>query len=171
MEETIRPLSFGMLLPCLRTQYLLRTNGVVSMSNPNSSFPHTNRVIRDLCVYINISSSCPGFSIYDVAIYYWLCDGTVKSSLQRKLFLYQTPPRLDPRPQNWRAQKIILLTKKPKITSPEQSFTVMALNLRQKQTGISLSGSSSCFRSKTHFVSLVFGSWSPNFIFHFVWFE
>jgi hypothetical protein len=31
----------------------------------------------------------------------------------------------------------------------EQSFTDMALNLCQKQTGISLSGSSSCFRLKT----------------------
>lgn len=26
MDETMRPLSFGMLLPCLKTQYLLRKN-------------------------------------------------------------------------------------------------------------------------------------------------
>jgi hypothetical protein len=42
MEETIRPLSFGMLLPCLRIQYLLRTNDVVSMSDPNGSFTQSH---------------------------------------------------------------------------------------------------------------------------------
>lgn len=37
-EETMSPFSFGMLLPCLRTQYLLRRNGVVAMFAAAVSF-------------------------------------------------------------------------------------------------------------------------------------
>lgn len=56
MDETIRPFSFGMLLPWLITQYLLRPNDVVSCPNstaffllfPSSQFQPTTRSFRSL---------------------------------------------------------------------------------------------------------------------------
>lgn len=159
MEETIRPLSFGMLRPCLRSQYLLRRNDVVSMSVYHRwalLHPQVQLSLLRVPVYPFRSVSC--FSQYMTwQKFSGFERGVIIRSPQRNIFLHLhlrgwIHPSLTSQTQSSQIAVLRNLspyTEKAKIPQLEQiSRRWLLIFVKSKQ--VSLSGSYSRFRSLLH---------------------